>query len=140
VGCAELFQGEEPLPQPSWKALRSYVVYFDEEENAVGGDIEGCGVAGDVVFCFYSFPWATQEARLAADELTPSTIFLYEDWEFGIAYISLRNNEKSPEGPLLQGWVSATMSAEGLYSLGQRALRLDSACNPEGDFPISPRR
>jgi hypothetical protein len=139
VTCAELFRGESPVPRPTWASLRSYVVYFDEEENAVGGDLEGCVAAG-LENCFYNFPWATQEVRLSSTDTTPATLFLYEGWEFGIAYISLRNNDESPEGPLLQGWVSATMSAEGLYSLGQRALRLDSACNPEGDFPISPRR
>jgi hypothetical protein len=135
VACADFFRGESPVPRPTWGSLRSYVVYFDEEENAVGGDFEGC-VAVGLEFCFYNFPWATQQVQLSSTEETPSTLLLFEGWEFGIAHISLRNNNEDPDGPILQGWVSATMSAEGLYSLGQRALRLDSACAPEGDFPI----
>jgi hypothetical protein len=138
VGCAEQFHGEIPVPDPTWGPLFSYMVYFDEEENGVSaGQLEGCVAAG-LEFCHFNFPWATQQVQLSSTGETPSILHLFDGWEFGIAHISLRNHSDSPEGPILQGWVSATMSAEGLYSLGQRALRLDSACSPEGEFPIGP--
>lgn len=130
---------------PAWHGgfgFESYRVFFNEEgDGATFGD--SCGVLPPCPP--YPLTRATQKVAYHSDEPQPTfgfgRPFLHPDKDvplsFGKTYLVLRR----PVGPspedwiVLQGWVSAINSAEGRYSVGQRAIRLDSACDPG---PIEP--
>jgi hypothetical protein len=136
ISCAEEFRAEIPFPSP-FAPLQAQLLAFDEEENPeIAGGADGCTDFGGVeTRCFFDLPWATQAVDLVLEETAPSTQ-LQVPFHFGMLYLSLRDEDgAATSAPPLQGWVTAIMRAEGLYSVNTRALRLDSACSPGTDFP-----
>lgn len=112
---------------PEWfgtAGLASYSAVIGEEGAA--GDVrefpQPCVILPPCVKD-RAFPLVTQNASLGT---------LLEPFRFGKAYLNLR--EASSEDPgqwtVLQGWVSARARAFGRLSIGERAVRLDSACDP----------
>jgi hypothetical protein len=137
IDCAARFDGEIPFPRP-FPPLQAKLVAFDEEENAgIAGGADGCTDFGGGVEtrCFFDLPWATQMVELTLEETEPSRE-LQIPVPFGILRLSLRDEDGAAvAAPPLQGWVTAILSAEGLYSVNTRAVRLDSACAPGTEFP-----
>lgn len=123
--------------RPSWyglSGLEAFYVFFDEE----GGSTETRDTCVSHPFptCAFPFRWATQAVSFsgeppAAFDLTGSQFAL------GMTHLVLRRADApDPEDwEVLQGWVSVISSAEDRFSVGQRAMRLDSACNPG---PVKP--
>ncbi|HEV8583240.1 MAG TPA: hypothetical protein VGX68_29585 [Thermoanaerobaculia bacterium] len=93
--------------KPSWAPLgEMQLVIFDEEENPkeiVGGN---------------SFPLATQKVHVGSAALAVPE-------PFGFLMIDLWHKDSTHA----QGWVSITMSAEGRFSTGHEAVRVDDLCN-----------
>ncbi|MEM9557029.1 MAG: hypothetical protein AAGC60_22415 [Acidobacteriota bacterium] len=114
---------------PSWFPLaQSEVVAFDEEENPTvlcfdDGDISP---PLDARTCF---PLETQRVPVgqvwaAGDPVDPPA-------ENGWLFLNLNHTlgVGSPFPGIAQNWVTATMSASGLYSVGLEAISLVSACD-----------
>jgi len=96
---------------PSWFPLEQRgVIAFDEEETAV-----------QMTRSDTRMPVALQIVTMDSEDMpTPAS--------FGWAFIDLWH-KGGLFGDVAQGWVTTTMGAEGKYSIGQRAVRLDSACD-----------
>jgi hypothetical protein len=92
---------------PTWSPLgEMQLVMFDEEENPseiIGGS---------------SFPLATQKVHVGGTALPVPQ-------PFGFLMIDLWHQN----GTHAQGWVSITMTAEGRFSTGHEAVRVDDLCN-----------
>lgn len=125
----------EGCSRPSWYGfggLETYAVFFDEEGNATDYQ-DFCDILPP---CSYPFRYATQAVQIAGGE--DAEFGLVEDgFGFGETYlVTRRARQLDPEQwQVLQGWVTAISSAEDRYSVGLRAFRLDSACDPA---PIRP--
>jgi hypothetical protein len=110
--------------RPSWYPLSERdVVAFDEQENPADlcyrTSLPGLSPIG----CFQQ---ATQRFALTdppagSDHVTPP-------FAFGWLYLNLKFYPRKS-----QAWVSATMTAQGRYSVGFDATQLDEACSP---FPL----
>ena len=121
---------------PDWwgnSGLAGYRVFTDEADRACA-DLDVCNVNQEGFFCEWTTGQATQlvaMSRSAFPELIPK-------FPFGRTLISTREvglSADPADWEVLQGWVSVTNSAQGRFSVGQRATRLDSACDPR---PIEP--
>jgi len=133
----------ETGPPPSWYGgygMESFNVLISEEGETVHSQETGrsCEILPPCTG-IRAFPLATQSVPFQ-----PNTFDVpLEGAQFGTTYINLRRaSTVDPEDwPVLQGWVVATNSALGRFSVGQRAMRLDSACDPgpslfvPADFP-----
>ena len=99
---------------PPWAPLiQNGVVAFDEEENSI------------------SLASSTTRAGAAVQELTVGSDDVPTPSPFGWMMIDLSHGSTgSLFGATAQGWVVTVFSAVGKYSIGQRAIRLNSACNP----------
>ena len=118
---------------PSWYGgygLESFTVLISEEGETARSSETGL-ICEILPPCpdIRKFPLATQSVLFGSGEF-PSVP--PDGTQFGMTYINLRRaSTVDPEDwPVLQGWVVATNSALGRFSVGQRAMRLDSACNP----------
>ena len=115
---------------PSWHPMNeSLVLAFDEYENAI--DLcsrMSCGVCSQkfVSFDIECFPLSTQ--RMSSGDIGFSGV--EPPWGAGWLYLDLRfpEGEEGQAGRLSQSWVSATHSAQGLFSVGLPAVELSSAC------------
>jgi uncharacterized repeat protein (TIGR01451 family) len=93
---------------PGWLPLRNEgMVAFDEEENAE-------------LIPASNLPLAVQKLKVSASSI-PTTS------PFGWLLIDL-SHSSGLFGGVAQGWVSVRASAEHRYSIGQRAVRFDTAC------------
>jgi len=131
----------EPLDcgvEPSWygsDGIESFNVLISEEGKTERYSLETDRPCNEFPPCptIRAFPDATQSRPFLEGSGT----------QFGMTYINLRRaSTVDPEDwPVLQGWVVATNSALGRFSVGQRAMRLDSGCYPgpsllvPADFP-----
>ncbi|HEX9671044.1 MAG TPA: hypothetical protein VGC93_16365 [Thermoanaerobaculia bacterium] len=101
--------------QPAWGNLASPgMVMWDEEENATA-----FGASAE------RFPLAVQEVAVGSPELAAASAF-------GWMAVDLGHAAEPLFGGAAQGWVVVLHQAEGRYSAGHRAFRLDTAC-PGGD-------
>jgi len=127
---------------PSWygsDGMESFSVLISEDGETAHS--EEPGRQCDTIPCVLvrRFPGATQSVPLDTGVFDVPPF----GTQFGMSYINLRRASTidSEEWPVLQGWVVATNSALGRFSVGRRAMRLDSACNPgpsllaPADFP-----
>lgn len=124
---------------PGWAApfgLESYRVFLDEE-GAGEYFFDDCSILPPCAD--YPLTRATQKVSYFHDEPEPTfDLARPSAFPFGKSYVVLRRAmlQNPPEQwEVLQGWVSVTHSAEDRYSVGQRAFRLDSACDPA---PVAP--
>lgn len=133
IDCGPIF-GEAPIPRPF--LLPSALTAFDEEENAeIGGATDACtgpGLGTDD--CFYDLPWATQAMDAVVDPSEHDPRHLTVPFSFGRLHLTFYEQTLEGEVPL-QGWVTAILSAESLYSVNTRGVRLDSACEPGTELP-----
>jgi hypothetical protein len=139
IECATQINGDVPDRVP-FAPLRAELIAFDEEENPeFAGIFDGCSGPGlGFDECSFDMPWATQAVELRT-AVTDRSRHVFVPFEFGMLRVSLRNEDGfAASAEPLQGWVTAIMRAEGLYSVNTRALRLDSACAPGTEFPRPP--
>jgi hypothetical protein len=93
--------------QPGWAPLgEEQLVVFDEEENP--RDVPNSN----------AFPLATQKVHVGGPSLPVSQ-------PFGFLMLDLWHRDSTHA----QGWVSVSMSAEGRFSTGHEAVRVDDMCN-----------
>lgn len=93
--------------QPSWSPLKEMqLVAFDEEENP--SEVPNSN----------AFPVATQKVRVGGASLPVSE-------SFGWLMLDLWHGD----GSHAQGWVGSVMSANGRFSIGHQAIRVDDLCN-----------
>jgi hypothetical protein len=119
---------------PSWFPLnQADVVAFDEQENpqdlCFTGDIVSPPLGGEQT----CFPLETQRVSLQGNNVigsdpTPSA-------QFGWMYLNLNTSVAGVAYPaadpaIAQAWVTTVMDAEGRFSVGFDAIKLDSACDP----------
>jgi hypothetical protein len=92
---------------PAWASLGELQLFvFDEEENA--SEIPDSN----------AFPIATQKVHVGGAKLpTPES--------FGFLLIDLWHRDQTHA----QGWVTVAMTAEGRFSVGYPAVRVDDLCN-----------
>ncbi len=101
--------------QPAWAPLsQGGMTMFDEQENASG------------------LAAATDRLPLATQRLSMGDPSLVVPFNFGWFVIDLGHRSASGLfGNAAQGWVTMLVSAQGrLSNLGERAVRLSSACDP----------
>jgi uncharacterized repeat protein (TIGR01451 family) len=67
-------------------------------------------------------PWSTQKMQLGGSD-TPLP------FSFGWIQLDLWHTGSALNGDVAQGWVTTVMSAQKRFSVGLRAIRLDSACD-----------
>ena len=117
----------QPVAFPSWYSfpggLSSYRAYSDENGN-VETERDACLILPPCGPNPTAFATQLVGYRTSTPEFFPSS-------DFGWTYLVLRD-ARGPvnDWPILQGWVSVIHRANGRYSVGQRAQRLDSACAP----------
>jgi hypothetical protein len=98
--------------EPAWAPLeQAGALVFDEEENA---QLLPASAS--------RFPWAVQQVAVGSAELATTSPFGWFD-------LDLWHGATGLWGEVAQGWVVPVTSASGLYSVGLRAVRLDSACD-----------
>ncbi|HEY0783909.1 MAG TPA: DUF11 domain-containing protein, partial [Thermoanaerobaculia bacterium] len=98
---------------PAWTPLlQNGIVAFDEDENSAV-----------LPASFDRAPVATQTLEVGGTDLSLSA-------PFGWLKVDLAHNATGMFNNSAQGWVSTIFSGAGRYSVGQRAIRLDSACDP----------
>lgn len=101
--------GTSCLQRPAWAPLaQEGILAFDEEENVE-------------LLSANSAPLAVQRLKVDPTGLTASA-------QFGWMLVDL-SHSASLFGDVAQGWVTVLSSAEQRYSIGQRAVRLDSLCS-----------
>jgi hypothetical protein len=121
---------------PDWNPLNeSQIVCFSEQEDAeelcfsAGGGVISPPTGPDDPACI---PLETNVIAIGEGSLAPS-------WDFGWCYFNLNiddnisNDVDFPEGTGLgndiqQSYMSASHSAQGLYSVGLQAIELTTAC------------
>lgn len=118
---------------PDWNPLNeTQIVCFSEQEDAeelcfsAGGGVISPPTGPDDPACI---PLETNVIAIGEGALSPS-------WDFGWCYYNLNINDAIsndvdfPEidGDIQQSYMSATHSAQGLYSVGLQAIELTSAC------------
>lgn len=102
---------------PAWFPLgQSQVLAFDEQENVT----ELCTMGA-------CFGLETQKVSTAASYDNPFGEELDPPATLGILYLNLNHAGGSGVAGVAQSWVSAALSASGRYSVGHRAIALDSA-------------
>jgi hypothetical protein len=119
---------------PAWFPLnQADVVAFDEQENpqdlCFTGDIVSPPLGGEQT----CFPLEAQRVSLQGGNVigsdpTPAA-------QFGWMYLNLNTTVAGVAYPaadpsIAQAWVTTVMDAEGLFSVGFDAIKLDSACDP----------
>jgi hypothetical protein len=67
-------------------------------------------------------PWSTQKMTLGGNSFPLAQAF-------GWVHLDLWHSGGGLFGDVAQGWVTTIMSAQRRYSVGLRAIRLDSACD-----------
>lgn len=125
----------EGCGKPSWSGpggLEAFYAFFDEEGAAIGTQ-DSCDTLPP---CPHPFGSATQYITLSGD--LPIGFDL-SNLQFGrgMTYLVLRRAHRPDpaDWQVLQGWVTVISSAQDRFSVGLRATRLDSACDPG---PIKP--
>ncbi|HEX5759174.1 MAG TPA: hypothetical protein VF121_08270 [Thermoanaerobaculia bacterium] len=120
--------------RPAWFPLnQTDVVAFDEQENPEDLCFTGDVVSPPIGGAQTCFPLEAQRVHLEGGNLigadpTPSA-------DFGWMYINLNHTLSPAAGSdpfpgVAQNWVTTMMSAEGRFSVGFDAIKLDTACNP----------
>ena len=113
--------------RPAWFPLsQADVVAFDEMENPQ----DLCSFEGTVQPCF---PLEAQRVSLQGGNVfgTDPT----PDATFGWIYLNLNTNVSGVTYPaanpaIAQAWVTTVQDADGRFSVGYDAIKLDSACQP----------
>jgi hypothetical protein len=118
--------------RPAWFPLnQTDVVAFDEQENPTDLCFTGDVVSPPLGGAQTCFPLEAQRVSLAggniagADPAPPA--------DFGWLYLNLNHTLGAAAGTdpfpgVAQAWVTTVMSAEGRFSVGFDAIKLDSAC------------
>lgn len=115
--------------RPAWwglEGLPGYRAYTDEADR-VCADVDICSITPQ--FCL----WPTGQAAQLVAMGRAGFPELFPPFSLGRTFITTRNVGDSPDPAdweVLQGWVSVTNDARDRFSVGQRATRLDSACDP----------
>lgn len=100
-------------------------VYLNETGDVTVDNDDSLGL-----ITYVAFPYATQkDGPLDSDR----PFFDFEPFEYGMM---IYQDQRGAQPQYLQSWVSATHSAGGQFSVGTRANRLDSACDPESRFEL----
>jgi hypothetical protein len=114
----------------SWYPLEStQIVIFDEEEQPVTS--EQCPSGDPTCTQTILIPNEANRIDVAADLLSP--------FNFGWAYLNLQHPDIAYPDPdtFAQMWLTATMDAEGRFSVGFSGIQLDNANDPiTGSIPI----
>ena len=118
---------------PSWYALSNdALVVFDEEESPTLFEVPPFSPP-PLPFDFIPFP--AEAIRISITDEEEGSFVLPADADFGWIYTSLNTTvgpagANPPEDPgAAQAWISTVSRAEGRYSVGHPAIRLDSACD-----------
>ncbi|MES1242302.1 MAG: hypothetical protein ABUT39_11840 [Acidobacteriota bacterium] len=105
----------------SWYPLEStQIVIFDEEEQPVTS--EDCPSGDPTCTQTILIPNEANRVDVAADLLSP--------FNFGWAYLNLQHPDTAYADPFAQMWLTATMDAEGRFSVGFSGIQLDNANAP----------
>jgi hypothetical protein len=122
------------LQGPAWFPLnQTDVVAFDEQENpenlCVIGDLVSPPLGGEQT----CFPLEAMRVNLGGGNLAGSDP--NPTAAFGWMYLNLNSTVSGVAYPaadpsIMQNWVTAVMRAEGRFSVGLDAIKLDSACDP----------
>jgi hypothetical protein len=105
----------------SWYPLEStQIVIFDEEEQPV--TTEDCPSGDPTCTQTIVIPNEANRVDVAADLLSP--------FNFGWAYLNLQHPDTAYADPYAQMWLTATMDAEGRFSVGFSGIQLDNANTP----------
>jgi hypothetical protein len=113
---------------PTWFPLgQEQIVIFDEQENPEQPEVFPVSPQppGDVI---NPFPAEANRSEVGGTEfpVTPSFGWLYLNLNTAVAAAGAN----PPEDPgAAQAWVTTQMDAEGRFSVGYDAIKLDSACN-----------
>ncbi len=113
---------------PSWYPLgQEQIVIFDEQENPEQPETLPVSPQppGDAII---PFPSEASRTEVGGTELpvTPAFGWLYLNLNTSV----LAAGANPPEDPAAaQAWVTTQMDAEGRFSVGYDAIKLDSACN-----------
>jgi hypothetical protein len=113
---------------PTWFPLgQEQIVIFDEQENPEQPEVFPVSPQppGDVI---NPFPAEANRSEVGGTEfpVTPSFGWLYLNLNTTVAAAGAN----PPEDPgAAQAWVTTQMDAEGRFSVGYDAIKLDSACN-----------
>jgi hypothetical protein len=109
----------------SWYPLEStQIVIFDEEEQPVTS--EQCPSGDPTCSQTILIPNEANRVDVAADLLSP--------FNFGWAYLNLQHPDTAYPDPFAQMWLTATMDAEGRFSVGFSGIQLDNANAPNTTF------
>ncbi|HEX5759175.1 MAG TPA: hypothetical protein VF121_08275, partial [Thermoanaerobaculia bacterium] len=122
------------LQGPAWFPLnQADVVAFDEQENpedlCFTGDIVSPPIGGAQT----CFPLEAQRVSLNGGNVAGSDPIPTAN--FGWIYLNLNSTVTGVSYPstnpaIMQNWVTTVMDAEGRFSVGFDAIKLDTACNP----------
>ena len=105
----------------SWYPLEStQIVIFDEQEQPVTS--EECPSGDPTCEQVVVIPNEANRIDVAADLLSP--------FNFGWAYLNLQHPDTAYADPYAQMWLTATMDAEGRFSVGFSGIQLDNANAP----------
>jgi hypothetical protein len=99
-------------------------VIFDEQEQPVTS--EECPSGDPTCTQTILIPNEANRVDVAADLLSP--------FNFGWAYLNLQHPDTAYADPYAQMWLTATMDAEGRFSVGFSGIQLDNANAPVTTF------
>ncbi|MES1242294.1 MAG: hypothetical protein ABUT39_11800 [Acidobacteriota bacterium] len=106
---------------PSWYPLEStQIVCFDEEEQPVTS--EECPSGDPTCTQVVVIPNEANRVDVETDLLCP--------FDFGWTYLNLQHPDTAYADPYAQMWLTATMDAEGRFSVGFSGIQLDNANAP----------
>ena len=107
--------------RPAWFPLgQEAVIIFDEQEQPVTS--EECPSGDPTCTQTILIPNEANRVDVAADLLSP--------FNFGWAYLNLQHPDTAYADPFAQMWLTATMDAEGRFSVGFSGIQLDNANAP----------
>jgi hypothetical protein len=105
----------------SWYPLEStQIVIFDQQEQPVTS--EECPSGDPTCTQTILIPNEANRVDVSADLLSP--------FDFGWSYLNLQHPDTAYGDPYAQMWLTATMDAEGRFSVGFSGIQLDNANTP----------
>jgi hypothetical protein len=118
-----------PTPYP---LSQNQIVIFDEDENP---DVPESSPFSPAIpgTSLIPFPWETQNTEVNGPDFPVP-------FSFGWLYLNLNNavaGSQVPFEPIMQNWVTATMDANGRFSVGFDAIQLDNVTDPAAASDVS---